>query len=533
MTSLFGDWAALMPLLVLAGAGMAMLLVDAFVKENAQLGLFSAVILAGTAMVSIGLWDEQVTAATPALLGGYLASDRLALFADVAMCLGAALASLLAGGYLREHKLDRGEFYVLLVWSTLGAMALVRATDLLSLFVSLEALSLGVYCLVAFRRHSPKSAEGAMKYFLLGSFASAILLFGMALLYGATVHTDFAGMAEALRTGETGDGPTDLRLGILGMALVLVGLAFKVSAVPFHMWTPDAYEGAVTPATTFMAVVVKAATIVVLVRVFFGVFGTEMLAAETSGWPSAVFGLAAITLVVGNVAALVQKNVKRMLAYSSIAHAGFLLVGIAAAAQLDEGRLTTETVSSVLFYVLAYTVSNVLAFGSLIVVGSRGKEAVSYEDLAGVGRRHPWVGVPFTLGILSLMGFPPTAGFFAKYWILEAAVNAGGAMTYLAILAVLMSAVGSYYYLKVLVYLFMKQPEQGAPVAVPMRSGYVVAALVLSSYFVLRMGLAPTAYLELAQGASYQLAGLPDPSAQPAEPAPADEAPTEVAAAPE
>jgi NADH-quinone oxidoreductase subunit N len=162
MTALFGDWAALLPLLVLAMAGMAMLFVDAFVKENAQLGLFAAVILGGTAMVSVGLWDEQVTAATPALLGGYLASDRLALFADVSMCLGAALACLLAGGYLREHKLERGEFYVLVVWATLGGMALVRATDLLSLFVSLEALSLGVYCLVAFRRHSPKSAEGAM-----------------------------------------------------------------------------------------------------------------------------------------------------------------------------------------------------------------------------------------------------------------------------------------------------------------------------------------------------------------------------------
>jgi NADH-quinone oxidoreductase subunit N len=335
-------------------------------------------------------------------------------------------------------------------------------------------------------------------------------------------------MAEALRSGETGDGPVDLRLGILGMTLLLIGLAFKVSAVPFHMWTPDAYEGAVTPATTYMAVVVKAATVMVIVRLFFVVFGTEMLAGTASGWPVAIFWLAAVTLVIGNVAALVQKNVKRMLAYSSIAHAGFLLVGIAAAARFDEGRLTTEALSSVLFYVLAYTVSNVLAFGSLIAVGSRGKEAVSYEDLAGVGRRHPWVGIPFTLGVLSLMGFPPTAGFFGKYWVLESAVRAGGDLTYLAILAVLMSAVGAYYYLKVLVFLFMKQPEPGAPVAVPMRSGYVVAALVLSGYFVMRMGLAPTAYLELAQGASYQLAGLPDPSAEPLP----DAEETEIAAAP-
>lgn len=533
MTALFGEWAAIAPLLVLAVAGLAMLLVDAFVKENAQLGLFAAVILGGTAVVSAGLWGDATPVSDNPLIGSYLASDRLALFGDATMCLGAGLACLLAGGYLREHKIERGEFYVLVVWCTLGAMALVRATDLLSLFVALEALSLGVYCLVAFRRHSPKSAEGAMKYFLLGSFASAVLLFGSALLYGATVHTDFAGIAEALRSGDTGDGPTDLRLGILGMALILVGLGFKVSAVPFHMWTPDAYEGAVTPATTYMAVVVKTAIVIVFVRVFFVIFGDEMLAGTESGWPTAVAVLAAITLVVGNVAALVQKNVKRMLAYSSIAHAGFLLVGIAAAARFENGRLTTEAVSSVLFYVLAYTVSNVLAFGSLIAIGSQGKEAVSYEDLAGVGRRHPWVGIPFTIGILSLMGFPPTAGFFGKYWVLESAVSAGGAMLWLAVLAVLMSAVGAYYYLKVLVFLFMKQPEQGAPVAVPMRSGYVVAALVLSGYFVVRMGLAPSGYVEFAQGASYQLAGLELPSEAdaPAEAPEADAPPTEVAAA--
>jgi len=505
MINFLGPWASLLPLLVVAIAGLVMLMVDAFVKENAQLGLFSAIILGAAGLVSLGLWDASVTLQTPTLLGGYLASDRLALFSDVVICLGGMLAVLLAGGYLREHNLERGEFYVLMLFSTLGAMALGRSTDMLSVFVSLEALSLGVYCLVAFRRQSPKAAEGAMKYFLLGSFASAILLFGMAMLYGATVHTDFAGMTASFASGEA-----DLRLGILGMALVLIGLAFKISAVPFHMWTPDAYEGAVTPATTFMAVVVKTATMVVLMRLFFGVFGTEELAQAGSGWPSALYGLALVTLIVGNLAALVQKNVKRMLAYSSIAHAGFLLIGLVAAAKFEDGRLTSEALSSVLFYLLAYTVSNVLAFGSLILVGSRGKEAVSYDDLAGVGRRHPWIGIPFTLGILSLMGFPPTAGFFAKYWILESAIHAGGSLTYLAILAVIMSAIGAYYYLKVLVYLFMKTPEVGAPVAVPMKSMYVVAALVLAGYFVVRMGLAPTAYVEIATSAANQMAGIAD-----------------------
>ena len=243
------------------------------------------------------------------------------------VCSGAALTALLAGGYLREHGLERGEFYGLLVFSTLGAMALGRASDLITLFVAIETLSLGVYGLVAFRRMSPKAAEGAMKYFLLGSFASAILLFGSALLYGATGHTDLVGIAASVQGGDA-----DLRLSIVSMVLILVGLAFKVSAVPFHMWTPDAYEGAVTPATTFMSIVVKGAVFGVLLRVLFAAYGADGdLASDATGWPPALAALSALTMVVGNVAAVVQKNVKRMLAYSSIAHAGFILLGIVAA----------------------------------------------------------------------------------------------------------------------------------------------------------------------------------------------------------
>ncbi len=494
--AMLGDFASVAPLLWVAVAGLVMMGIDAFVKERAQLGLFTFFVLAVAAGISLGLWEDQPAA--PEFFGSYLANDRLALFIDVTVCVGGALAALLAGGYLNEHGLERGEFYLILLFSTFGAMVLGRASDLLTLFIALETLSLGVYGLVAFRRFSPRAAEGAMKYFLLGSFASAILLFGSALLYGATHATSFDGIAAAIASGDT-----DLRLVILGMTLVLIGLAFKVSAVPFHMWTPDAYEGAVTPATSFMSVVVKAATFAVIVRVFVVVFGTDEFATTGSGWLPALAGIAALTMVVGNVAAIGQKNVKRMLAYSSIAHAGFILIGIVAAG-LPGGApgSRTEALSSVLYYLLAYTVSNILAFGALILAGSKGKEAVTFDDLAGLGRRHPIVAIPFALGVLSLMGFPPTAGFFAKYYILAAAVSHGGGMVWLAILGVVSSAVGAYYYLRVLVYLFMKQPEQGAQVAVPMRSFYVVSAIVLSSYFVIRMGLAPSHYLELALSAA-------------------------------
>jgi NADH-quinone oxidoreductase subunit N len=500
MTEMLGEFASVAPLLWVAVAGLVMMAIDAFVKERAQLGLFTFFVLAVGGGIALGLWDEQTV--TPEMFGSYLANDRLALFIDITVCLGGALAALLAGGYLNEHGLERGEFYLILLFSTFGAMALGRASDLLTLFIALETLSLGVYGLVAFRRFSPRAAEGAMKYFLLGSFASAILLFGSALLYGATHATSFAGISASIASGDA-----DLRLVILGMTLVLIGLAFKVSAVPFHMWTPDAYEGAVTPATTFMSVVVKAATFAVIVRVFVVVFGTEEFATTGSGWLPALAGIAAITMVVGNVAAIVQKNVKRMLAYSSIAHGGFILIGVVAAGLPASGASgmatsSSEALSSVLYYLLAYTVSNVLAFGSLILAGSKGKEAVTFDDLAGLGRRHPMVAIPFALGVLSLMGFPPTAGFFAKYYILSAAIAHGGGMVWLAILGVVSSAVGAYYYLRVLVALFMKQPEQGAAVAVPMRSFYVISAIVLSSYFVIRMGIAPGRYLELALSAA-------------------------------
>ncbi|MGE0787999.1 MAG: NADH-quinone oxidoreductase subunit N [Sandaracinaceae bacterium] len=476
------------PLLLVAAGGLIMMLVDAFTKEGAELSLVSAVILAGGAAVSFALWAGGPALPADSIVTQYLTTDPQTHFLDLVIGGGGALAALLAGGYLREHRIERGEFYVILVFSALGAMALARAVDLLSLFIALETMSLGIYGLVAFRRSSPNAAEGAIKYFLLGSFASAILLFGIALLYGATGHTNL----EAIRDAVSG-GHAQIRLLTMSLLFLLVGLAFKVSAVPFHAWAPDAYQGAVTPATTYMAVVVKAAVFGVMIRVLFVAFGDDMLANANTGWPPAIAGLAAVTMVFGNLAALVQKNVKRMLAYSSISHAGFVLMGIAAGWKLDGG----SGLAAVLFYLAAYTVSNVLSFGALILVGSHGKEAVTYEDLAGVGRRHPWVGVPFALGVLSLMGFPPLAGFFGKYYVILASAEAGGGMIWLAVIAVLSSAMGAYYYLRVLVFMFMKKPEAGAPVAVPMRSGHVIAALVIAGYFVVRLGVSPGDYLAL------------------------------------
>lgn len=484
------------PLLALGIGGLLLMLVDAFVEEKAELSLFTAVTLVVAGGLSVGLWIHGVPAEVDPMIGRYLAVDRAALFFDIVICGGGALSALLAGGYLREHDMERGEFYVLMLFSAFGGMVLARAVDLLTLFIGLETLSLGVYAMVGYRRTSARAAEGAIKYFLLGSFAAAILLFGSALLYGATGSTHLSVIGDAISNGQA-----DARLSVVGLMMILVGLAFKVSAVPFHMWTPDAYEGAVTPATTFMSVVVKSAAFAVMLRVLVVAFGDELLASESSGWPPAVAGLAAFTMVYGNVAAIAQTSVKRMLAYSSIAHAGYVLVGVCAASEVEAGA------SSVLYYLLAYTASNVLAFGSLILLGTKGKEAVSYEDLAGVGRRHPLAALPFVLAVLTLMGFPPTAGFFAKYYVFSAAVTAGGGMVWLAVLGVLASAVGAYYYIKVIVYMFMRQPQAGAPQAQPMRSGYVATALVVAAYFVLKMGITPGRYLEMAIEGARSLAG--------------------------
>ena len=491
MSSLMG----VSPLLLLVAAGLAIMLVDAFTKERAELALVTAVSLfVGAALAGAMLVSVDVAPA-PDVVTRYLAVDRLGLFFDVVICVGAGLSALLAGGYLREHGLERGEFYVLIIFTTFGAMVLARAVDLLSIFLGLETMSLGAYALVAYRRTSARAVEGAVKYFLLGSFAAAILLFGSALLYGATGHTDLAGIREVVAAGEA-----DATLTVLALVMLIVGLAFKIGAVPFHMWVPDSYEGAVTPVTTFMSVGVKAAAVAVLLRVLVGAFGDPASMGLYTGWTPVIVLLSIATMVYGNLAALAQSSVKRMLAYSSIAHAGYILVGLAAVHEVG-----SFAVSSVLYYIGAYTVSNVLAFGSLILMGSKGKEAVSYDDLAGAGRRHPMAAFPFVIGVLSLLGMPPTAGFFGKYYVFSAAVQAGGPLIWLAVLGVLASAVGAYYYLKVIVYLFMRDPEEDQPIAVPMQSLYVTAALVLAGYYVVKMGITPSRYLDWAVSAASSL----------------------------
>jgi NADH-quinone oxidoreductase subunit N len=497
---------ALSPLLVVALGAVFLMLAEAFstrrtplylggpmrtIEHANGLALATTLVLLTGGAFSASVWMFGVDRLEGlASLAPWLTIDRFSLFFDALICLGGAIAALLAGGYLPEHKMNRGEFYALVLFSTLGAMILASAGDLLTIFLGLETMSIGVYALTAFRRSSPRSAEGALKYFLLGSFAAALLLYGFALLYGATGHTDLAGVGGAIRAGAVKDP-----LVVVALCLVLAGLAFKVSAVPFHMWTPDAYEGAPTPATTYMAVVVKSAAFAMMLRVLLTVFGDPGSASWAAGWPPVIACVSVITMTVANLVAGRQDSVKRMLAYSSIAHAGYLLIGVVATT-----RDRSQAEASVLFYLLTYTVSTAGAFGALILCGRRGAEAVSYEDLSGIGRRHPAAALPFALFLVSLAGIPPTAGFFGKWFLFRAAIDSG--FYWLAIIAFVNSVVASYYYLRVLVYMYMREPAAGAPVAVPMRSGYVTAALLLAAFLVIALGLMPTRSLDVAVAAA-------------------------------
>jgi NADH-quinone oxidoreductase subunit N len=492
---------ALSPLIIVAVGTLLLMLVEAFstnprreaTREGAPPGLAlgtASVLFAGAAFAG-ALWMVGIERlGDTSAVAPWLILDRFTLFFDMTLCLGGALASLLAGGYLLEHRLDRGEFYSLILFATFGAMMLAAAGDALTLFLGLETMSIGAYAMTAFRRSSVRSAEGALKYFLLGSFAAAVLIYGFALIYGATGHTDLAGIGASARTAG-GRAP----IFVVGAVLVLVGMLFKVSAVPFHAWTPDAYEGAPTPATTFMAVAVKAGAFAMLLRVLLLALGDPAWTSWATGWPPVIATLAVLTMTVANLIAGRQESVKRMLAYSSIAHAGYLLIGVTGIMQGP-----AEATASVLFYLLAYTVSTAGAFGALILCGSRGREAVSYEDLSGIGKRHPAAALAFSLFLLSLAGIPPTAGFFGKWFIFRTAIDSR--LYWLAIVGFVNSVIGAYYYLRVLVYMYMREPAAGAPVAVPMRSGYVTAALIVSAVLVLVLGLTPTRYLDLAIGAA-------------------------------
>ncbi len=416
---------------------------------------------------------------------GMIAVDGFRLFANWIFLGAAALTILISFSYVRRQRLQAGEFYALILLATSGMMFMAAARDLMVIFLGLEVMSIAVYALTGFNRRDRKSAEAGLKYFLLGAFSTGFFLYGIALTYGATGSTNIALIGAAVAGGGASDG-----LLTVGVALLLIGFAFKVSAVPFHMWTPDVYEGAPGPVTAFMSAAVKAAAFVAFMRVFLVGFDGVYEA-----WYPVMWWLAAITMVAANLIALVQSNVKRMLAYSSIAHAGYLLVALTAANQTAAAGL--------LFYLLVYTVMNMGAFAVVLSVSHQSEERLQIEDYAGFGWAQPLLGVFLTVFLLSLAGFPGTGGFMGKIFLLQGAADSQ--LWALSIILVLTTVASYWYYLRVAWFMWMKDagtPGHHDQVEAPFA---LRVALFASVAIILYLGVFPSGVLSFAQAS---VAGL-------------------------
>jgi NADH-quinone oxidoreductase subunit N len=480
---------ALLPEIVLSVWAMLVLLVDVMRKgqrSEPSAPWIGRLTLGGIVLAAVANWWLGGLSEPNSI--GVIALDSFRVFANYVFLLSGALFILIAGRYLDEERMRLGELYVLVLFAIVGMMVFAGARELMIIFIGLELMSVPVYVLTAVNRRDARGAEGALKYFLLGAFASAFFLFGVALTYGATGTTNLA--LIALSIGVDGLGTSPLLLP--GVAMLAVGFAFKVSAVPFHMWTPDAYEGAPAPITAFMAAGVKAAAFAAFVRVFFTAFPGVY-----DAWDGLAIWLAILTMVVANLIALVQGNVKRMLAYSSIAHAGYLLVALAAA--------NVAGAASVLFYLVVYTLMTIGAFAVLMLVAGRGEARLDLDAFSGLGWRMPMLGVAMTIFLLSLAGFPLTGGFVGKVYILRAAIDQG--LVGLAVALVLASLLSYFYYLRVAWYMWFREPD-GAEPALSMSTGTRVA-LVVAVTGILVLGIFPGFLLEAAERSASALMQVP------------------------
>jgi NADH-quinone oxidoreductase subunit N len=474
------DLRPILPMLVLAVTAGLVLVLDLVPPRERKdhLGFISA--LGVVAALIMTYWMTFATGgAELRAFRGMVVMDAYALFFNIIIGYATGLVLLLSMDYMRREGVESGEFYILVLLSSLGMMLMASAGDLIIIFLGLETMSISLYVLAGFFRARLEAGEASMKYFLIGAFASGFFLYGIALIFGATGTTNLDRIANAVTAG-AGRDP----MLVIGLGLLLVGFGFKISSVPFHMWAPDVYEGAPTSVTAFIATGSKAAAFAALLRVLL----TAMRGAPVD-WPMLLWVLAVLTMTVGNVVALAQLNLKRMLAYSSIAHVGYMLVGVVAGGALGNG--------SVLFYLLVYTFTTAGAFGAILVLERAGHEAVRLEDFGGLATRHPLVALALSIFLLSLIGIPPTAGFVGKFYLFGAAVKSG--YVWLAVIGVLNSAAAAYYYLRLIVYMYMREPEGAPTVLAPSLSGAL--ALVVALWGVVQLGVAPGPLFDLAQAA--------------------------------
>jgi NADH-quinone oxidoreductase subunit N len=427
-----------------------------------------------------------------AFAGSYTV-DPLTTFLDVLFVAIVALTIAFAPDYLEPRDLPLAEFASVLIFAMAGEMLLAASTDLLLLFLGLELMVLPGYMLAGFHKTDGYSTEGAIKYFLLGSFSSAIFLFGLAFVWGLTGSTRVADVADSLRAVVAGGAALSPGLA-MGLAFMTTGVAFKIAAVPFHYWTPDAYQGSPTPITGYLSVGPKVGAFALILRLF-----VEALGDLQAYWLPVIVVLAALTMTLGNLVALTQNNVKRMLAYSSIAHTGYMLVGLAA---YGAGQLSG--LEGLLYYGAAYTFMNLGAFAVVAALQRRTGVTSNLETFAGLGRREPWLGVLMLLFLLSLTGIPPTAGFWAKAYVILAAVQAGGPVTILAVLTVLNAAAAAFYYLRVAVYMYMREPQSEAPPLA--HSRLLWGGLAAATALTILLGLFPGPFLDIVNQAAQAIA---------------------------
>lgn len=471
MTFTTNDLLALLPEMVLATVALVVILADLFLRarQRRALAWLSLLGMAGAlaATLSIPTFEEP-------MVQGMLRVDVLAKFLNVVFLLGGGFTLMLSADYLERQGAARGEYYALILFSTMGAMLMGSSADLLMIFLGLETLSIPLYILSSFFRHDPASQEAGFKYFLLGSFSSALLLYGVALVYGATGTTQLGALAGAV-SGALAAKPLLL---YAGAGLLLVGLSFKSAAVPFHTWAPDVYEGAPTSTTAFMAVAAKAGAFAAFIRVF-----ADPFVEFAPSWAVLVGVIAALTMILGNVVAVVQTNLKRLLAYSSIAHAGYLLIGVAAA---QTPELAADATSGLLFYLLVYTLMTLGAFGVVMLAEGR-RENLSLNDVAGMAWKSPGLGTAMAIFMISLAGLPPTAGFFGKFYVFRAAIEAD--LLWLALVGVVTSVVSVYYYLRV-VYTMVMRPAETDRAAFSSRLAWV--GLSVMAVGILLLGVYPS-----------------------------------------
>ncbi len=465
---------AVIPIICVTLAGLVVMLAEAFRGrgEKMPLGGLAVIGLVGAAASSVLLWNRNATSF------GVVTADNFALFVNLVLVSVGLMTVLITAQTADRDKLPAGEFYATALFALVGMMLMAQASDLLVMFLALETMSIAVYVMTGIRREVVNGTEAAFKYFLLGAFASAFFLYGVAFLYGTTGSTSLERIGTIVASQAMEPNP----LVLMAVAMLLVGFAFKVAAVPFHMWSPDAYEGAPSVVTGFMSTGVKAAAIAGFTRVFL-----SALEPMIGYWAPALWVIAAATMVLGTVVGVQQTSIKRMLAYSSIAHGGYLLLGLLAGS--DVGK------ASILFYLAAYALTNLGAFGIISLLGSYNCDNDDLRDYAGLWHSHPVLATLMALFLLSLGGFPPTAGFIAKWYVFSAAIGAG--YYWLAIIGFLSSVVSVYFYLRIVVMMFMTERD-ARPVPAPV-TGLALVGLALSLAGVLYLGILPSQVIEWAQ----------------------------------